>query len=139
MYTNGRHHCIALGVNYAQIIRERVDYVDFVLLAVRCNTGWARSNLEHCRQLKCPQINHRDGVALTISDISVFTVRGIETRKFTEVEVPPAKPCRDRQSNHAEEEFFQVSEMLAASSTTRGAIKIHSTVAKRRKECSPGA
>src|SRR5437899_9143224 len=105
MYANGRDHSISLGVNYAQIIRERVDYVDFVLLAVRCNAGWVRSNLEHWRQLKCAQINHRDGVALTISDISVFAISRIETRKLAKVEVPPAEPCSDSQSNNDEEDF----------------------------------
>src|SRR5207244_10305343 len=103
----------------SQIVRGSVHHVDFVLLAVRYNAGWAGAHSKRCLQLKCPQINHRDGVAFAVGYVRIFAVSRIETRKLTKVEVPPAKPCQDRQQNNDEEDFAHVGEPSRVSKSYR--------------------
>jgi hypothetical protein len=107
VYTDRCDDGVRLGVDDADIIRSRVDDVDFVLLAVGGNAGGLAPHVQSLRQRERPQIDHADRVALAVGDVGVLTKCGAVVRKRWLAEIPPPQTAKDGNQHCDEEELSQ--------------------------------
>jgi len=109
MHPDGSHHGIAFGIDDADIARPCVDYIDFVLLGVGCDSSGFDADFYSFRRLKCTQVNDGDCVALAVSDVSVFAIGRAVIGQRLLTEVPPSQGGGQWNQHHEEEEFSQIS------------------------------
>jgi len=110
VHADGCHHCIALGINNTHVARSRIDDVDLVLLAVGSDAGRVAAHVKRLGQPEEAQVNHADGVALAVADISEFAKGGPVVGHLLLAEIPPPHPAEDRNQHSDEKEFSQGSE-----------------------------
>ena len=89
MYPDRRHHLVEFGINDTNVARAGVHYVNFVLLAIGCDSRGFTPYLNGFQRLKGTQINYADRVALAIGNVSVLAVGRAIIREATRTEIQP--------------------------------------------------
>ena len=100
-----RHDFVLLGVNHADVRGASVDHVHFISFGIGRNSSRFRTNGEIAHHLKRAQVNHCDGVAFVIGDVSVLAIARSPGRQAALVEIPPAARKGQRYEYGDEEEF----------------------------------
>jgi hypothetical protein len=98
---------VAFGVDHADVVRSRVDGVDFVLLAVGGDAGGLAADPNRLGQSEGAQIDHADRVALPVGDVGKLAESGSVTGELLLAEVPPGDSAEDGQQDGDEEELAQ--------------------------------
>src|SRR4029077_15514269 len=101
--------------------------------AVRRHASGPHAHRDGLRQLKRPQINHANRIALAIGDVGILAVSGPIVRQRFLAEIPPRARSQQRNQNNDEEESsqsaacFRKEERLAERSSDRIAEPVSET------------
>src|SRR5438045_1569345 len=90
MHADRRDNLVLLCVDHADIVRSRVDDIDFISLWI---CGYPRrlgANREIAHWPESAQVNHRDRVALPIGNVSVLAIERSPRWQSAFMEIPPS-------------------------------------------------
>ena len=104
---DGGNDLILLGVNHADVRRAGVDDINFSALRIGRESGGLVPHLQGAHRAKAAEVDHCDGVALPIRDVSIFAVERAVSGESALVEVVPAGGEDERDENGDEEGFAQ--------------------------------
>ena len=103
---------VRFGIDHAYVAGCGVDHVNLVLLCVDSETSRFAAHAKRLRQFEGPQINHADGIALSVADIGIFPESRLVIRQRLLTEIPPSRTREDRNEDSSEEELAQGSKSI---------------------------
>ena len=95
-----------VGVDYADVVRAGVHYIDFVLFAVSCYSGGIGADHQCAGRLEGAQIDDCDRVAFSIGHVGILAIRRSIVGQRPDFKYHQPKPLTSTTSNTVRRSFL---------------------------------